>query len=185
MTFSSEFVVERLNDGHFLEFFDCRHDNNALGLWLSGKAREYDSRNQSRVWIMRRQDDLENPVGYYSLSSLSIGGGSLLKRDRKGIPASAEHPAQLLGKFALDQGVQGTDAGALLMRSVWEKHLAVAALTGSRFLALHVRHPSLEDYYRRYGFETSSRGDGSGNGLVLMTMSTDRVQSTLDAISTL
>jgi len=60
--------------------------------------------------------------------------------------------------------------GELLMLEVFRKYRDVVAISGSRFLCLHVRNEELEKYYEgRYGFSAVSDGDGYPKLMVIST----------------
>ena len=60
--------------------------------------------------------------------------------------------------------------GELLMLEVFRKYRDVVAISGSRFLCLHVRNEELEKYYEgRYGFSAVSDGCGYPKLMVIST----------------
>ena len=108
-----KYVCERLNQDHIIEWFDCGYGN-SLGQWLIDHGRQFQDRFQSQIWVMCPQGTSE-VVGYFSLSSHMLEPNLLRRKIRDGIPSSVSHPAQLLGKFAIDTSVQGTGASDSLM----------------------------------------------------------------------
>lgn len=176
---AGDFSLRLLDENHYPNFFDCGYGN-ALGEWLNNKALQYQEREQSRIWVLGKSDDCSSVCGYFTLSSYQIVGTEIPRKQRDGIPEGASHPAQLLGKFALDQGYQGTGLSTVLMFHVMKTYLKVAEYTGTRYLALHAQNERLEKYYKERGFDTFSRiTTTNGDTHPLMAMTTDRVRQTL------
>lgn len=167
------YSVRKLDEEHYLEFFETTTSSGKgakLGEWLQTKAREYQKLHRSVVWVMGDADDPGDVIGYFTLNGYQITGESLTRRLRSGIDLSQTHPAHLLGKFALRTDDQGKGMGELLMLEVFRKYRDVVAISGSRFLCLHVRNEELEKYYdERYGFSTVSDGCGYPKLMVIST----------------
>ncbi len=172
------YAVVPLSDDHILDYFDCLHDDNRLGEWLQKHAKEYHSKDMCKIWMLI-ENDSDFPVGYFTLSSHQIGSDGFTKKQRSGFASSHPHPAQLLGKFALDKGVQGKGLSAFLMYEVFRKYIAVCELTGSRFLVTQVRTPKLASFYANYGFQEIRKRD---QGLTDMVIDTESVREKLRSI---
>lgn len=174
-----EYSLRQLDENHYLHFFDCGHEN-VLGKWLIDKALEYQERNQSKVWVLGKSDDNSSVCGYFTLSSFQIVGAQIPRKQRDSIAEGVLHPAQLLGKFAIDQDYQGTDLSETLIYHVMKTYLHIADYTGTRYLALHAQNKRLEVYYQKLGFETFALVEiTNGNSCPLMAMTTERIRQTL------
>lgn len=149
-----KYVCERLNQDHIIEWFDCGYGN-SLGQWLIDHGRQFQDRFQSQIWVMCPQGTSE-VVGYFSLSSHVLEPNLLRRKIRDGIPPSVSHPAQLLGKFAIDTSVQGTGASDNLMFHVFRVYASIAELSGTRFLVLEAPNEKVREVYQRFGFKSLS-----------------------------
>ena len=76
------YVVERLNENHICDWFDCGYGN-ALGNWLIKWGRKYEERHQSAIWVMCEQGSTE-VLGYFCLSSQVIDSKALPRAMRGG-----------------------------------------------------------------------------------------------------
>lgn len=165
------YVVERLNENHIYDWFDCGHGN-ALGNWLIKWGRKYEERHQSAIWVMREQGSTE-VIGYFCLSSQVIDSKALPRVMRGGISTAASHPVQLLGKFAIDKSLHGTSASHTLMNEVFKVYRDIADMTGTRFLVLQAPEEKVRSFYESFGFVLidPDRGD--------MVMSTQAILSSI------
>jgi hypothetical protein len=146
---------------HFLMDFECGHGGD-MAAWLRDHATAYQHEKLSQVWVLTNLST--NSVrGYFSLSPRSIALESIVRNDRyddKGNANEVSHlphiPANLLGKFALDESVQGRDTGVLLMACVYAVHLSSVEQVGGKYLIVEAREPRLVTYYeQRFGFVRS------------------------------
>lgn len=174
-----------INPEHFLLDFECGHDS-ALGDWLRGHAQTYHSENLCRVWVLARSSTPESVAGYFTLSSHSVEVGAIARRQRYDDPRNGNEvngvgrmPAQLLGKFALDQNQQGKGLGRLLMSCVYATYLASADHAGCKYLVVEARKPELVTYYQQMGFIAS---DAVRGGSTSLYRSTSAIRADITAI---
>lgn len=177
-----DFACQPLNDEHYLEFFDCGHDGQ-LTNWLDRSARKMHNSERTRVWIMTNVDNPETPVGYFTLSSTTLVASSMVKRDRQGISHDALIPAQLLGKFAIDTGFQGSGASLHMMAMAYRVYQHIASATATRCLVLETRDERLTRYYNeQHGFTRVPRGEDD-EGLDRLYMLSSDIDANLDALN--
>jgi hypothetical protein len=169
---------------HLLMDFECGHGSD-LATWLRNHATAYQQEKLSQVWVLANLST--NSVrGYFSLSPRSIMLESIAKSDRyddKGNANEVSHlphiPANLLGKFALDESVQRQGTGALLMACVYAVHLSSVKQVGGKYLVVEAREPRLVSYYEhRYGFVRSLQ---PRDGLVSLYRLTSMIEVDLQA----
>lgn len=155
--------LRRMDDNHYVEFFDCGRDDN-MTKWFCTLARKWQDEDMCAVWVASPLDNDAEALGFFTLSAHQIIPGNVVKGDKASHSVNRSwihglthpYPAQLLGKFALDRSRQGTGLGALMMLSVYAKHVEAADVSGAKFLVLDVRDDQLVAYYqRRYGFVRS------------------------------
>ncbi|ANP28270.1 hypothetical protein DAD186_17200 [Dermabacter vaginalis] len=167
---SEPVVFEPLSADHFLQAFDCGRQS-SLTDWLVDKALAYQEENLARVWVMCKETDPGVPIGYFTLASHAVVTKEIQKKHRRENQAHGNvtgalgsHPAQLLGKFALDESVQGEGYGSLLMLEVYRRFMASQVHVGAKYLVLHIREPKLLRYYSsRFGFVASPPKDEGGD----------------------
>lgn len=168
------FKCEAMSDDHSTLEFDCGYDSGLSG-WLSEKALQYQQEHLARVWVLIDPSRPGVPVAYFTLSAHAIHvRGGVTKSDRRDNPANGniagalvQHPAHLLGKFAIDASYQGMGVGNVLMLHVYAKYLDSLDATASRYLVLHAREPALVEYYaQKFKFTRSPEG-GSDSSVVM------------------
>lgn len=162
------FQCEAISADHATLGFDCGYDS-GLSSWLSEKALQHQQEHLARVFILIDPGRPGVPAAYFTLSAHSIHvRGGVTKQDRRDNPSNgniagalAQHPAHLLGKFAVDVSYQGQGVGNILMLHVYSKYLDSLDATASRYLVLHAREPALVEYYvQKFKFTRSPEGDG-------------------------
>lgn len=175
-------VCEKLNSEHYLENFSSGHSG-VLSDWLCGHGMAYQQENLCQVWVLRDAYKDDDVTGYFTLSSHSIEIGSVNRADRtvdrgngNRVASHPTLPAQLLGKFALDESAHGRNGlGALLMLCVYDRYLVSADNVGSKFLIAETEAERLKEYYKdSYGFTASQSGVG---GLVPLYKTTASIRS--------
>ncbi|WP_172121039.1 GNAT family N-acetyltransferase [Actinomyces faecalis] len=151
---SFEFSLLDTSD-HFVGSFDCGHgeDGQSLNQWLLNQAARDHENGICRVHVACRTGATE-VLGFYSLSTHTVRLGSLDKKMRGGAYGGNDRllPALLLGKFAVDQSVQGTGLGKEMMKDAFRTALEMRRYAGILVMALDVRDEALFRYYQHYGF---------------------------------
>ncbi|MFC5370397.1 hypothetical protein [Arcanobacterium bovis] len=162
------YTLAQISDQHFLSDFDCKHDDNRLGEWLSKYAYDEDLKDLSRVWILAKEEQPGVPVGYFSLSDHQLLSSEVQKKYRTGISKTRAHPARLLGKFAVDYREQKSNVSNILMAAVFLTYLNANEYSAARFLVLHTQKPRLVEYYQRFGF-VKFESNYEGSSLLIST----------------
>lgn len=156
-------ALRRMDEDHYVPFFDCGRDGD-MTRWFTNRALEWQREDMCAVWVLSRAGDPSTPIGFFTLSAHQIIPGNVRKNDKavhltnRGWVNALQNPipAQLLGKFALDERRQGRGLAPVLMLCAYVKHLAAAEAAGAKFLVVDVREDALVAYYERmYGFKRS------------------------------
>mgnify|MGYP000843746007 FL=1 len=171
------YVCEPLSEDHWFMNFDAGPRGAALTDWLNDHAAPYHAEGLCKVWILCPTDNPSDVLGYFTLSAHSVVVSDIGKRDRAVSKDNANRvnnlpslPAQLLGKFALDESLQGKGLGELLMLAVFDRYLQAEKTIGCKFLIVEAREEALANYYAtRYGFRRSKTPQG---GLIALYLST-------------
>ncbi len=179
------YEFSHLDEDSFLDSFQTGPDADSLGKWLREKARVVHREDLARVWLMC-PGGMTEPVGYFTLANHELICSSLGLRSKnlsyestgghKTIVGSYErHPAQLLGKFALEESVRGrAGMSSILLAGVFSAYLESAKYSASRYLVLHARNTKLVQYYKSLDFDVAPQ-DGV-NGLRTCYMSTQTIK---------
>ncbi|MCB4208998.1 hypothetical protein [Arthrobacter sp. UM1] len=156
--------LRALDEDHCLEAFDCGQDPRMTD-WFCSTAHRWQQEDLCRVWVISPLDNESKPLGFFTLSAAQIIPAQVARSERAAHSANrpwanalqGAFPALLLGKFALDQDVQGSGLGAMLMLGAFAKHVQASDAAGIKFLILNVREERLVSYYcTEYGFIAST-----------------------------
>ena len=177
--------LRKMDSEHYIDFFDCGRDA-ALTKWFCDTALRWQNEDMCTVWVLSRANNATDAVGFFTLPAHQIIPGNVAKNERATQPINKPwvngllqpFPAQLLGKFALDQSEQGKGVGAVLMLCAYAKHVEVADVSGAKFLVLDARGDKLSSYYcERYGFARS----GLAGEMAQMYRPTSAIRAELEA----
>ena len=117
--------------------------NRALSNHVAGFARCY----------VTVDDQTRDVKGYYTLSAVAVERATLPGRSRRNAPDPV--PAVLLGRLAVDRGVQGEGLGRLLVRDAILSTIAAADRIGVRILLVHALDENAAAFYSKLGFAPS------------------------------
>ena len=136
-----------------------------MSKWFCETALKWQREDMCQVWVLSPADNTSDALGFFTLSAHQIIPGNVAKDDKATDPDNKSwvnglrhpYPAQLLGKFALDESQQGKGLGELLMLCAYAKHVSAADVAGAKFLVLDVRDERLVSYYHEsFSFVRSS-----------------------------
>jgi GNAT superfamily N-acetyltransferase len=139
----------RLESSDLTDDFDC--GNASLNEYL----RRYALKNQRRMfgvtYVAVCHPQPHNVIGYFTLANTSVPRQGLPEDMLKGIPKYQGLPAFLLARLAVDKRHQGKAIGEVLLSHCFEYCLAIAKVTGARYLIADAK-PSAITWYERYNF---------------------------------
>ena len=97
-------------------------------------------------------------VGFYSLAFGSIEVKTATSRVAKGMP---QHPIpiMLLARLAVDVSEQGNGIGKGMLKDAILRTLQVAEIGGLRAILVHAKDFQAQDFYKKFGFESSPTND--------------------------
>lgn len=155
--------LRRMDEEHLVDYFECGRDA-AMDKWFCQTAMKWQREDMCAVWVLSPADNATDPLGFFTLSAHQIIPSNVDKSDKAAEASNKSwvnnlqqpFPAQLLGKFALDQSQQGKGLGQILMTCVYAKYVEAADAAGAKFLVVDVQEDDLVTYYReRFGFVQS------------------------------
>ncbi|MEX0728877.1 MAG: GNAT family N-acetyltransferase [Planctomycetaceae bacterium] len=143
-----ERIIERLAKYHNRSSFQCGRAE--LDEWLKFRSGQFDRRDLARTYVAIERNST-SVLGFYSLSSHSIGFDDLSQDQAKGLPRIAI-PAVLLGRLAVDQLHQGKKLGKLLLIDALRRCQTIAEQIGILAVEVHAIDEAAYEFYSRFGF---------------------------------
>lgn len=139
--------LERLDDRHNLEAFDCGNDE--LNDWLRRHALPSQRMDSARTFVLVHRSRVV--IGYFSLTM-----GSVLRRDApaklvRGMPG---YPVGmvLLARLAVDRRHQGRGLGAALLAEALLKAIGAGEAAAARLVVVDAIDETAARFYERHGF---------------------------------
>ena len=136
---------ELLASDHDVSGFDCGSE--AQTSWLRNHARQAQSTDSARVYVVTRQGSSE-VVGYYALAAGSVAHDGVSPRIIKGL-GRYPVPVVLLTRLGVDVREQGRGLGTALVQDALLQTAAVGERVAVRALLIHAESPEAERFYRR------------------------------------
>ena len=148
----SQFIrIEFLNPSHHRSSFNCGHSS--LDSYLKTQASQDVKRKMSKVFIATDKADFKKVLGFYTLSTTSIGL-SQLPKDKSGKLPRHPIPAALIGRLAVNQSAQGKGMGSMLLADAVKRTLSISNEIGIYALVVDAIDGAAADFYTQYGFES-------------------------------
>jgi len=139
--------IEPLERRHDRSQFSCGDEG--LDAFLQRFARPNARQNTARTFVLVEPGETR-VRGYYALSMTSIDGGDVPESERRGLPRVV--PAALIGRFAIDQELQGRGLGRTLLFDALHRIRLAAQSTAAFCVVVHAVDRRAADFYLRYGF---------------------------------
>jgi len=141
-------TIRRLEKRHDRSAFACGQP--LLDEWLSERASQFDRRDLSRTFVATRPDEMI-VRGYYALSTHRVVYEALPTVEAKTLPR-LDVPVVLIGRLAVDRGMQGRGLGALLLIDALRRSLQISANVGIRAVEVDALNEAARNFYMRFGF---------------------------------
>jgi GNAT superfamily N-acetyltransferase len=130
-------------------FFDCGISE--LNDYFKRYAKQNHKKGMAKTWIMVNSNNLEIPVGYYSLSMAEIQRDNLSDEMKKGLPRYPL-PVVRIAKLAVDKNSQGQGLGELLLVDIFQRSLKIAQDIGVIGFLVDAINEKAKQFYLKYGF---------------------------------
>lgn len=99
-------------------------------------------------------DNKQNVIGYYTLTSESLGRELIPEKYLKQVPKNYNAPVILLGRIARDITTKGTGLGEhLLLDALFRSYKLSNESIGAMAVVVDPINEKAFDFYRKYGFE--------------------------------
>ncbi|MDO9317371.1 MAG: GNAT family N-acetyltransferase [Gammaproteobacteria bacterium] len=166
MSGSELFVLECYDptkEYHGQKQFDC--GNQIINAFVAKSLRKQVRESLSRCFVLLDAGDNDRFIGFYTLSSFAILAPDLMAVKSSGLPSRV--PCVRLIMLGVDKHYQGRGLGRRLMKSVFEKTLAVSERIGLYGLYLDADAQAVE-FYIALGFVPLRTRDASRPTPMLM-----------------
>jgi GNAT superfamily N-acetyltransferase len=137
-----------LTGNHEVSEFNCGNDT--LNEWLIKRALKNQTSGASRTFVISQSNKV---VGYYALASGSVERMLSPKSIARNMPEPI--PVMILGRLAIDVGMQGQQLGSALLRNALLRTLSVSKNVGIRAILVHAISEDAKRFYLGYGFQVS------------------------------
>lgn len=131
---------------HDLEQFSC--GESSLDTWLREQAAQAAIRGTARTWVWVNEDGYR-VVAYYALSAHKVAPALVPSRLRGG---TAEIPAVLIGRLALDRSLRGEGLGEVLLADALWRIVQASRTVGARLVVVDALAEQVACFYERLGF---------------------------------
>lgn len=155
---TSEYRCVPLNENHRLDYLRCGQDH--LDRWLARQARADHNLGKSATHVWADEEDIV--VAFFTLLQTTIreSDGSIFRLFRPaGFPRDHELPGILIGKLALDEGLQGRGHGLDLLADAYITAYDAVMLIGGAVLVVDPMNEKVADFYREFGFSSVDGSD--------------------------
>jgi GNAT superfamily N-acetyltransferase len=139
--------IQSLNSTHNRKQFDCGVQ--PLNNWFINMAGQQHSKELAKVFVAVDISAPNNPLGYYALIATQVDGSEI---PGKKLPNFV--PAILLGRFAVDQHLQGKGLGKILLMNALERVAMISQNVGVMVVVVHAKDQKAMSFYSRYGFRS-------------------------------
>lgn len=127
-----------------------------LDVWLNESALKSGERDYARTYVWHAGDN--QVFAFFTLSANVINSEELPLKQARGQQKII--PTILLGKFALDESLQGEGLGEVLLADAVEEAVKASNIVAARYLLVDAISEEIVGFYEKYGFTLglSSKG---------------------------
>lgn len=149
MTNLQNLVIVPLDAAHNRSGFHCNVE--ALDRYIHKQAGQDVRRRISRIFVAVLPDNPREVIGYYTLSSLSIGLAQLPQKLARKLPKHPV-PAALVGRLAVNHNAQGCGIGKMLLVDAIQRTLSVSHQIAIYAMVVDAINDSAKGFYEQFGF---------------------------------
>jgi len=135
---------------HNRKNFDC--ENEQLNKYLKQQASQDIKKDLAACFVILDEEN-DDIIGYYTLSSASIPREDLPSEHSKKIPSNYNAPVILLGRLAIDKSHKGKGLGTLLLVDSMKRCLKALDYVASMAIVTDPIDDDAEKFYLKYGFK--------------------------------
>lgn len=139
-----------LEKSHDRTKFSC--EENSLTEYITKQVSQDVKKKLAACFVI--VNDKNQVIGYYTLTSESLGRDTIPTEHQKKIPRNYSAPVILLGRLARDISQKGTDVGEhLLLDALQRSHKISIKNIGAMAVVVDPLSQHAIDFYFKYGFE--------------------------------
>ncbi len=151
MTGYQHLIIEAFNNTHDRPGFKCGVES--LDNYFKKQAKQAIKRRISRIFIATIPESPATVVGYYTLSTLSIGLSQLPEDIARKLPRHPI-PVALIGRLAVSQQAQGQGVGRMLLLDAIKRTLAVSDDIAIFTIVVDAIDKQAQRFYQPFGFSS-------------------------------
>lgn len=141
--------VQLLQKSHNRKRFTCEEES--LTDYLRSQVSQDIRKSLTACFVV--VDESQDVIGYYTLSSESLGQNMVPEKYRNRIPGNYHAPVILLGRLARDIRTKGTGLGEyLLVDALLRSYTLSKESIGAMAVVTDPINQNAVEFYRRYGF---------------------------------
>lgn len=129
--------------------FDCGTPE--LNDYLTRRATQDRRRNLSQVYVLVDTDAPTQVLGYYTLSAAQVDTEQISAREKRRLPRYPI-PCFRMGRFAVQQDIQGRGLGKRLLGCAVDRCLHVREEVGAYALIVDAKDADARSFYEHFGF---------------------------------
>ncbi len=139
-----------LDKSHDRTKFSC--EENSLTEYITKQVSQDVKKKLAACFVI--VNDKSQVIGYYTLTSESLGRDAIPPEYQKKIPQNYSAPVILLGRLARDISQKGTDVGEHLLLDALQRSYNISKENiGAMAVVVDPLSQHAIDFYDRYGFE--------------------------------
>ena len=142
--------IQLLDNTHNRKNFTCEEDS--LTEYIKTQVRQDIRKRLATCFVAI--DNQRNVIGYYTLTSESLGREIIPIKYLKQVPKNYNAPVILLGRLARDITTKGTGLGEyLLLDALFRSYKLSSESIGAMAVVVDPINEKAIDFYEKYGFE--------------------------------
>ena len=142
--------IQLLDKTHNRKNFTCEEDS--LTQYIKKQVSQDIRKRLATCFVAI--DDQQNVIGYYTLSSESLGRELIPEKYLMQVPKNYNAPVILLGRLARDISTKGTGLGEyLLLDALFRSYRLSNESIGAMAVVVDPINEKAVDFYKKYGFE--------------------------------
>jgi len=142
--------IQLLEKTHNRKDFSC--EENLLTKYISKQVSQDIRKRLATCFVA--VDNKQNVIGYYTLTSKSLGRELIPEKYLKQVPINYNAPVILLGRLARDIKTKGTGLGEhLLLDALFRSYKLSNESIGALAVVVEPINEKAVEFYKKYGFE--------------------------------
>lgn len=147
---TADLKIVPLQRTHDRKRFTCGVDS--LDAYLKTQAGQDVRRKANAVYVMVRADEPKQVMGYYTLCGMGLAYVDLPDEVRKPLPRYSMISAILIGRLAVDRGLQGQGLGFSLLIDALQRAYDSTQTVGASLVVVDAIDEQAESFYVAHGF---------------------------------